>query len=288
MPRAVMIELDYAKLAAAPVATDPFPHVLVPDFVPPASLKAVLADLPPLGKRGSFPVDSVKLGPHAAALMEAMEGLPLRAAIERLFGLDLRGSPTMVTLRGWTSERDGRIHCDSLAKRVTVLLYLNRGDGCLEPAGRLPAAAAGTYRPGGFRCRGAAGERNTAGVPQRADDMARAPAVCRTTLQRAAQLHDDGRQGAERTAPAPDFRVREAADPGGLRLVLTGLGSVTCPAMTEQRCGAFGMASCRGPRRQPPRPLGVPNLGNSQGRPAIRADIANTIGSYAHRAWCRN
>ena len=139
MPRAVMIDLDYAKLAAAPVSTDPFPHVVVPGFVPPASLKAVLGDLPPLGRRGSFPVDSVKLGPHAAALMEAMEDLPLRAAIERLFGLDLRGSPTMVTLRGWTSERDGRIHCDSLAKRVTVLLYLNpetdawsRQDGCLR------------------------------------------------------------------------------------------------------------------------------------------------------------
>jgi hypothetical protein len=134
-----MIELDYAKLSATPVATDPFPHVVVPDFVPPASLDAVLADLPPLGKRGSFPPDAVRLGPHAAALMQAMEGPRLRAAIAALFGLDLHDSPTMVTLRGWTSERDGRIHCDSLAKRVTVLLYLNRGNdafsrqqGCLR------------------------------------------------------------------------------------------------------------------------------------------------------------
>jgi SM-20-related protein len=134
-----MIELDYAGLAATPVATDPFPHVVVPGFVPPASLDAVLADLPSLGKRGSFPVDAVKLGPAAAALMAAMEGPELRASIERLFGLDLHDAPTMVTLRGWTSERDGRIHCDSLAKRVTVLLYLNRQtdawtrqEGCLR------------------------------------------------------------------------------------------------------------------------------------------------------------
>jgi SM-20-related protein len=134
-----MIELDYARLAATPVATDPFPHSVVPGFVPPAVLDAVLADLPPLGRRGSFPVDAVRLGPYAAALMEAMEGPLLRAAIERLFSLDLSGSPTMVTLRGWTSERDGRIHCDSLAKRVTVLLYLNRQtdawsrqEGCLR------------------------------------------------------------------------------------------------------------------------------------------------------------
>jgi SM-20-related protein len=134
-----MIELDYAKLTATPVATDPFPHVVVPGFVPPASLDAVLAGLPPLGKRGSFPIGSVRLGPNAAGLMQAMEGPLLRASIERLFGLDLHDSPTMVTLRGWTSERDGRIHCDSLAKRVTVLLYLNREtdawdrqEGCLR------------------------------------------------------------------------------------------------------------------------------------------------------------
>ena len=134
-----MIALDYAALGATPVATDPFPHVVVPGFVPPASLDAVLADLPSLGKRGSFPVDAVRLGPAAAALMASMEGPELRASIERLFGLDLHGSPTMVTLRGWTSERDGRIHCDSLAKRVTVLLYLNRQtdawtrqEGCLR------------------------------------------------------------------------------------------------------------------------------------------------------------
>jgi hypothetical protein len=133
------MNLDYAKLAAAPVAIAPFPHVVVPGFVPPAALDAVLADLPPLRKRGSFPPESVRLGPAAQALMRAMEGPVLRDAIAGLFKLDLSGAPTMVTLRGWTSERDGRIHCDSLAKRVTVLLYLNRAaeawerqEGCLR------------------------------------------------------------------------------------------------------------------------------------------------------------
>ena len=134
-----MITLDFARLLKTPVAHDPFPHVVVPDFVPPATLDAVLADMPRLDRRGSFPVDSVRLGPHAAALMRAMEEPMLRGAIEGLFGIDLHDAPTMVTLRGWTSERDGRIHCDSLAKRVTVLLYLNpqtdawaRQEGCLR------------------------------------------------------------------------------------------------------------------------------------------------------------
>jgi SM-20-related protein len=124
-----MITLDYDKLLKTPVADDPFPHVVVPGFVPPASLEAVLADMPRLAKRGSFPVDSVRLGPNAAALMQSMEEPRLRSAIQELFAIDLRDAPTMVTLRGWTGERDGRIHCDSLAKRVTVLLYLNRETG---------------------------------------------------------------------------------------------------------------------------------------------------------------
>jgi len=45
----------------------------------------------------------------------------------------------MLTVRGRTTQRDGRIHSDSTAKRVTVLLYLNQDtgafgahDGCLR------------------------------------------------------------------------------------------------------------------------------------------------------------
>jgi SM-20-related protein len=134
-----MIQLDYAALRATPVAADPFPHVVVPYFVPPDSLWGVLADMPPLDKRGSFPIDALSLGPNAQALMVAMEGPLLRGAIAERFGLDLSDAPTMVTLRGWTNDRDGAIHVDSTAKRVTVLLYLNQAtdaftqhDGCLR------------------------------------------------------------------------------------------------------------------------------------------------------------
>ncbi len=134
-----MIELDYAALSMTPVAMDPFPHLVIANFVPPDALRAVLADLPPLGRRGSFPLDALSLGPVAQALMDAMEGPRLREAIGERFGLDLAGAPTMVTLRGWTNERDGYIHCDSAAKRVTVLLYLNpptevwtQREGCLR------------------------------------------------------------------------------------------------------------------------------------------------------------
>lgn len=134
-----MIALDYAKLDATPIAREPFPHVVVPDFVPPEALRAVTRDLPPLNKRGSFPTTSVRLGPAADALMREMEGDRMRATIAAKFGLDLAAAPTMLTLRGRTEAKDGRIHCDSTAKLVTVLLYLNpesdafsSQDGCLR------------------------------------------------------------------------------------------------------------------------------------------------------------
>ena len=134
-----MIALDYQKLADTPATLDPFPHVVVPGFVPPDSLRAVLADLPPLNRRGSFPPESVRLGPAARDLVREMEGDLLRDLIATCFDLNLAAAPAMLTLRGWTSERDGRIHRDSTAKRVTVLLYLNpetaafgRQEGCLR------------------------------------------------------------------------------------------------------------------------------------------------------------
>jgi SM-20-related protein len=120
-----MMDLDFETLRAAPVATDPFAHVIIPNFVPPDLLRGVVADLPALNKRGSFPIGSVRLGPQAQALMDEMEGPRLRAAIAEKFDLDLSDAPTMLTLRGWTDTRDGDIHCDSRAKRVTILLYLN-------------------------------------------------------------------------------------------------------------------------------------------------------------------
>jgi SM-20-related protein len=134
-----MIQLDYAALRATPKATDPFDHVVIQNFVPPESLARVVADLPEIGNGGSYPPESLRLGPAAQALVHAMEGPELRTAIAEKFAIDLGTAPTMLTVRGRTREKDGRIHTDSRAKRVTVLLYLNPDpgkfsghDGCLR------------------------------------------------------------------------------------------------------------------------------------------------------------
>ena len=131
--------LDYAAFQGMPVTTDPFAHVVVPNFVPPAFLSQIQADLPPMANGGSYPPSSLRLGPAAASLVQQMEGPVFRDAIALKFGLDLHQAPVMLTMRGRTREKDGRIHTDSSAKRVTVLLYLNpqaeawaKQDGCLR------------------------------------------------------------------------------------------------------------------------------------------------------------
>jgi SM-20-related protein len=133
------LDLAYDALDATPISTDPFPHVTVRNFVPVATLQQVTAGLPQLRNGGSHPIPSLRLGAEAQALMQALEGPRFRQAIAAKFDLDLADAPTMVTLRGYSREKDGRIHCDSTAKRVTVLLYLSpeseswsRQEGCLR------------------------------------------------------------------------------------------------------------------------------------------------------------
>ena len=134
-----MHDLDYQKLDATSVQDAPFRHVVVGEFVPASVLAEVVAGLPKLSKGGSFPTEGLRLGIAAKALMQELEGERFRAAIARKFDLDLAGAPVMITLRGQSREKDGRIHTDSVAKRVTVLLYLNpdseawaKQEGCLR------------------------------------------------------------------------------------------------------------------------------------------------------------
>ena len=124
-----MNSLDFEGLRAAQVATDPFPHILLPRFVKPEALPAVVAALPEMRGRGSFPIGALKLGKAAREAIAELESEEFRAIVAEKFGLDLKGAPLMTTLRGNSGAQDGQIHTDSSAKRVTILLYLNPGNG---------------------------------------------------------------------------------------------------------------------------------------------------------------
>ncbi|MFI4987323.1 MAG: 2OG-Fe(II) oxygenase [Alphaproteobacteria bacterium] len=120
-----MTALDFDRLAAAPLATDPFEFVIVPGFVRADALAAILEGYPRIEQPGSYPLRGLDYGAAFAALLAELEGAPFRQAIEAKLGLELAGRPTMITLRGQVGERDGNIHKDSKSKIVTVLIYLN-------------------------------------------------------------------------------------------------------------------------------------------------------------------
>lgn len=130
---APIIDLD--ALAAAPLARMPYDHLILPGFVP-AAMRADLArDFPVVDQPGSIPVTALSYGPTFAALIEALHGPALTAAVAAKFAIDLTGRPTMITVRGHCRARDGRIHTDSRSKLVTALLYMNEDWG--SPDGRL-------------------------------------------------------------------------------------------------------------------------------------------------------
>ena len=131
--RLSVLELD--RLRAAPLVRDPFDFVVVEDFVRRDALDAVLADFPKIRRHGSYPVDTLCYGPGFARLVTALIGTALRRSIEEKFGLDLGERPTLLTVRGRSDGKDGRIHTDSASKIITLLLYMNPGWDC--PEGRL-------------------------------------------------------------------------------------------------------------------------------------------------------
>ena len=129
------LPIDVEAVRNAAVARAPFPYFLVPGFVNREALVAINADFPAVAHAGSFPLPTLTFGPAFGAFMDAIRGPEFTKAVGDKLGLDLSARPTMVTVRGQSSKRDGEIHTDSVTKLVTVLIYMN---GKWEsPGGRL-------------------------------------------------------------------------------------------------------------------------------------------------------
>jgi hypothetical protein len=134
--------LNLEKFSSTKLTRDPFQFVVVENFVDPQTQAAISKDFPHIDKAGSFPPDTLEYGPNFAKFLEELEAEPFRKAVEKSFGLDLTGRPTMITVRGHTDKNDGYIHTDSLTKIITVLIYLN--DTWDESTGRLRLLRSGT------------------------------------------------------------------------------------------------------------------------------------------------
>jgi SM-20-related protein len=131
----VLTVLDLDRLGAATLHREPFDFVVVKKFIRADEVGLVVADFPQIRGAGSFPADTLASGPAFLRLVAELTGPALHHAIEQKFGIDLGGRPKMLTVRGRSDGKDGRIHTDSDSKIITLLLYLNE---CWAPAeGRL-------------------------------------------------------------------------------------------------------------------------------------------------------
>jgi SM-20-related protein len=129
--------LDFERLRAARVTTDPYPFLIVPQFVEGAARDALDTDYPKIDRYGSFPLASLSYGPAFSKLVDELTSERMRTVVSEKFDLALDDKPVMVTVRGMCTARDGQIHTDSKSKLITMLLYTNRSWECASARLRL-------------------------------------------------------------------------------------------------------------------------------------------------------
>ncbi|MGH7092006.1 MAG: 2OG-Fe(II) oxygenase, partial [Stellaceae bacterium] len=119
------MDLDLEQLRQTPLCRDPFDYVIVDNFLCADRVAELAGDFPAVPGHGSYPIETLACGRAFSGLAAELTAAPLRHAIEEKFGLDLSDRPTMITLRGFSDGKDGRIHTDSATKLITLLLYMN-------------------------------------------------------------------------------------------------------------------------------------------------------------------
>src|SRR5262249_52041885 len=112
--------LNLDALNHHPLTTTPFPHLVLSNFIQSERLLELVAAFPHIHHRGSIPHHSIKLNALFQQFINELEGEALRRVIADKFTMNLDDKPTMLTLRGQTTTRDGHIHTDSKDKLLTL------------------------------------------------------------------------------------------------------------------------------------------------------------------------
>lgn len=127
--------LNLEALRNAPVHTDPYPFFTVDRSILPEAVTDVIRDFPRIQDGGSFNLEDVKFGPHFDRLLKNLDTPAFRQILCDKFDVNVMDLPMMVTLRGYSRQKDGRIHTDSKTKVLTILIYLN--EEWTAPTGKL-------------------------------------------------------------------------------------------------------------------------------------------------------
>lgn len=118
-----VLKLD--ALAASPLKTDPYPYFSVEQAIDMAHVVDIIKGFPAINDGGSYNIDDVAMSPAFKALIDSIDTPAFRQIICDKFDVEVMDLPMMITLRGYSRKKDGRIHTDSKTKVATILIYLN-------------------------------------------------------------------------------------------------------------------------------------------------------------------
>ncbi|MCX5467487.1 2OG-Fe(II) oxygenase [Acinetobacter nematophilus] len=128
-----ILKLDALK--DAEVITKPYPFFVVENALADNEVQAVIKDFPKIEQGGSFNIEDVEIKPNFDRFLKSLDTPEFRQILTDKFDVNVMEHPMMITLRGYSRQKDGRIHSDSKSKLLTILIYLN--ESWDAPNGRL-------------------------------------------------------------------------------------------------------------------------------------------------------
>ena len=128
-----ILKLDALKNAE--VASTPYRYFVVENALADSEVQAVIQDFPKIEQGGSFNIEDVEIKPNFDRFLKSLDTPEFRQILTDKFDVNVMEHPMMITLRGYSRQKDGRIHSDSKSKLLTVLIYLN--ESWDAPNGRL-------------------------------------------------------------------------------------------------------------------------------------------------------
>ena len=128
-----ILKLDALKNAE--VASTPYLYFVVENALADSEVQAVIQDFPKIEQGGSFNIEDVEIKPNFDRFLKSLDTPEFRQILTDKFDVNVMEHPMMITLRGYSRQKDGRIHSDSKTKLLTILIYLN--ESWEAPTGRL-------------------------------------------------------------------------------------------------------------------------------------------------------
>ncbi len=117
--------IDLEKLSQSKLERSPFEHCFVPALIDSQSLQAINDDFPLVPGPANYDPEKLNYGGTFQALLDQLNHASFSDAVGNIFGIQLTGYPTTITVRGQCEISDGNIHTDHWSKILTILLYFN-------------------------------------------------------------------------------------------------------------------------------------------------------------------